>query len=70
MTKMMDLFRHRSNSASSEADKRKAVCSLSSIYILFNSNVILMQIPNISITESNINVATSVSYTKYVFIFI
>lgn len=26
MTKMMDLFRHRSNSAVSEADKRKAVC--------------------------------------------
>lgn len=25
MTKMMDLFRHRSNSATSEADKRKAV---------------------------------------------
>lgn len=25
MTKMMDLFRHRSNSAVSEADKRKAV---------------------------------------------
>lgn len=27
MTKMMDLFRHRSNSATSEADKRKAVSS-------------------------------------------
>lgn len=25
MTKVMDLFRHRSNSAVSEADKRKAV---------------------------------------------
>lgn len=28
MTKMMDLFRHRSNSATSEADKRKAVGAL------------------------------------------
>lgn len=28
MTKVMDLFRHRSNSAVSEADKRKAVSSL------------------------------------------
>lgn len=28
MTKVMDLFRHRSNSAVSEADKRKAVSEL------------------------------------------
>lgn len=30
MTKMMDLFRHRSNSATSEADKRKAVSTRTS----------------------------------------
>lgn len=33
MTKMMDLFRHRSNSAASEADKRKAVCLFVYLFI-------------------------------------
>lgn len=31
MTKVMDLFRHRSNSAVSEADKRKAVSVMAKI---------------------------------------
>lgn len=34
MTKMMDLFRHRSNSATSEADKRKAVNIFLSHFLL------------------------------------
>lgn len=37
MTKVMDLFRHRSNSAVSEADKRKAVsCFFFYLQILFD----------------------------------
>ena len=36
MTKVMDLFRHRSNSAATEADKRKAV-SYFCLYFYFTS---------------------------------
>lgn len=32
MTKVMDLFRHRSNSAVSEADKRKAVSTMEGLW--------------------------------------
>lgn len=43
MTKVMDLFRHRSNSAMSDADKRKAVSNRKFIqkslrFVAFNIN--------------------------------
>lgn len=69
MTKMMDLFRHRSNSATSEADKRKAVrfcLFIHVIYIVSYPQLIIDLNPLIFLnrTESSHNASTSNGYTE------
>lgn len=66
MTKMMDLFRHRSNSATSEADKRKAVCLYGDLTCkqvgLLVCKWKLMS--KLSFTESSNNAPTSNGHSK------
>lgn len=67
MTKMMDLFRHRSNSATSEADKRKAVGVVFFLLPPFLCLIFLTKTVFIAYTvctESGHNASTSNGYTE------